>query len=170
MTPESMVRLSSDGSVIGRGRPSTEWRMHCDILNARADVDAVVHTHSTFATTLSTLRRDIPPFHYMVAAAGGDTIRCSGYALFGTAELTALVLEALVGRRACLVGNHGLVALGRSSMQAIAVAVEVEALCEQYWRALQIGEPALLSPSEILQVIEKFKSYGAFALPEGHHE
>ena len=162
MHAEGMVWLSSAGEVAGAGKPSSEWRMHCDILNARPEVHAVVHTHSTFATTLATLRRDIPPFHYMVATAGGDTIRCSGYALFGTAELSRLVLAALEGRTACLLGNHGLVSVGGSLAQAVAIAVEVEALCEQYWRALQIGEPTLLSPSEMRAVIEKFKGYGAF--------
>ncbi len=161
--PDSIVRLQANGMIEGPGTPSSEWRMHCDILNARPDVNAVVHTHSTFATTLSTLRQDIPAFHYMVAVAGGDSVRCSGYALFGTEKLSRLAVLALEGRKACLLGNHGLIALGRSLPEAVAVALEVEALSEQYWRALQLGQPRLLDADEMQEVIEKFRSYGAFS-------
>lgn len=141
-------------------KPSSEWHFHLDIMRQRPEVGAVIHTHSTFATTLACLRRDVPPFHYMIAVAGGDSIRCAPYALFGTPELSAAAQKALEGRRACLLANHGMIALGEDLEQAFDVAVEVEALCEQYLRALQVGEPELLSPQEMKEVFERFRGYG----------
>lgn len=141
-------------------KPSSEWHFHLDIMRQRPEVGAVIHTHSTFATTLACLRRDVPPFHYMIAVAGGDSIRCAPYALFGTPELSAAAQKALEGRRACLLANHGMIALGEDLEQAFDVAVEVEALCEQYLRALQVGEPELLSPQEMKDVFERFRGYG----------
>jgi L-fuculose-phosphate aldolase len=141
-------------------QPSSEWRFHRDLYVNRPDVNAVVHTHSPFATTLACLHRDIPPFHYMIAVAGGDTIRCAPYALFGTQELSDHALKALQGRKACLLANHGMIAVGHDLADAMRIAIEVESLCEQYWRALQIGQPHILSAEEMAQVIEKFKTYG----------
>ena len=160
LKPASMVRMDFDGQVDGPGKPSSEWRFHRDILAARVDVGAIVHTHSRFATVFSCLRREIPAFHYMIAIAGGDNIRCSPYALFGTQALSDHALAALQGRQACLLGNHGLIALGADIKRAVAVAVEVESLCEQYWSALQLGEPHILSAEQMQQVHEKFKTYG----------
>jgi L-fuculose-phosphate aldolase len=145
---------------LGSGKPSSEWRFHRDILASRPDVHAVVHTHSRFATAFSCLQRDIPAFHYMVAIAGGDTIRCAPYALFGTQALSDHALAALQDRRACLLGNHGLIALGTDLKRAVAVAVEVESLCEQYWTALQLGEPLILNTEQMKAVHDKFKTYG----------
>jgi L-fuculose-phosphate aldolase len=155
-----MVLLAGNGDVIGAGRPSTEWRFHRDILASRPDLNAVVHVHSPFATTLACLRLEIPPFHYMIAAAGGTTIRCAPYALFGTQELSDHALAALQQRRACLLANHGMIAAGADLEQAVALCVEVESLCEQYWRARQIAEPAHLSDAQMAEVIEKFRTYG----------
>lgn len=121
---------------------------------------AVVHTHSVYATTLACLRRELPPFHYMIAAAGGSTVRCAGYALFGTQTLSDAALQALRDRKACLLANHGMIALGHNLEAAFAVAVEVESLCEQYLQALQVGEPVLLSEQEMADVIEQFRGYG----------
>jgi L-fuculose-phosphate aldolase len=160
LKPASMVLLAPDGQVVGPGRPSSEWRFHRDILAARPDVNAVVHVHSPFATTLACLGLEIPPFHYMIAAAGGTTIRCAPYALFGTQELSDHALAALRDRKACLLANHGMIALGRDLQQALAVCTEVESLCEQYWRARQLGEPRHLSDQEMRLVLEKFKTYG----------
>lgn len=160
LTPASMVLLAADGQVVGSGRPSSEWRFHRDILAARPDVNAVVHVHSPFATTLACLGLEIPPFHYMIAAAGGTTIRCAPYALFGTQELSDHALTALRDRKACLLANHGMIALGRDLEEALAVCTEVESLCEQYWRARQLGEPRHLSDDEMRLVLEKFKTYG----------
>ncbi len=160
LTADAMVELDFSGAAIGPGRPSSEWRFHRDILLARPEIGAIVHTHSRYATALACLQREIPAFHYMIAVAGGDSIRCAPYALFGTQELSDLALQALQARKACLIGNHGLIALGADLPAALALAVEVEALCAQYWSALQVGEPCLLSSSQMREVLEKFKGYG----------
>lgn len=165
MLASDMVFMNMAGEwELETGRkPSSEWHFHLDILRQRPEVGAVIHTHSTFATTLACLRRDVPPFHYMIAVAGGDSIRCAPYALFGTPALSAAALKALENRRACLLANHGMIALGGDLKQAFDVAVEVEALCEQYLRALQVGEPALLSQQEMAEVFGQFRGYGKWA-------
>lgn len=160
MNAYSMVEMNMHGEAISTGKPSSEWRFHRDIYQARPEVGAVIHTHSTFATTLACLRKDIPPFHYMIAVAGGDTIRCAGYALFGTQALSDLAIKALKERHACLLANHGMITVGKTLQQALDIAKEVETLCEQYWRALQIGEPHILSGEEMQDVFEQFKGYG----------
>lgn len=142
-------------------RPSSEWRFHRDILKARPDVGAVLHAHPPFSTALACLRKDIPAFHYMVAVAGGDVIKCSSYATFGTEELSRAALEALGERNACLLANHGMIACGETPDAALDLAVEVEALAAQYMRALAVGEPQLLDDGEMARVLEKFQAgYG----------
>jgi len=160
MQPEDIVAMSLDGTPRGARIPSSEWRFHRDIYAAQREVGAVVHAHAPFATSLSCLGRDIPAFHYMIAVAGGKDIRCAGYATFGTQELSDQALRALEGRRACLLANHGLIAVGTSLAAALALAVEVEALAEAYWRALQVGTPNLLSDAEMEIVLDKFRTYG----------
>jgi L-fuculose-phosphate aldolase len=160
LAAQAMVAMRFDGQPQGAGKPSSEWRFHRDILVARPEVGGIVHTHSRFATAFACLHRDIPAFHYMIAMAGGDSIRCSPYALFGTQELSDYALKALTGRKACLLGNHGMIALGAELADALALAIEVESLCEQYWSALQLGAPNILSESQMAEVIEKFKGYG----------
>jgi L-fuculose-phosphate aldolase len=160
LTPEKIVCMAPDGSYTGRWLPSSEWRFHVAILAARPEIGAVLHAHSPYATTLACLGRAIPPFHYMVAVAGGADIRCADYATFGTVALAAHAVAALEGRRACLLANHGMIALGETPKAALGLAIEVEALAAQYWRALQIGEPNLLSAAEMQRVLEKFKGYG----------
>lgn len=160
---EDMVEMDMHGLVITEGKPSTEWRFHRDIYQCRPEVAAVVHTHSMFATTLSCLRRDIPPFHYMISIAGGNTIRCAPYELFGTQALSDVAVRALTGRNACLLASHGMIAVGRNLEHALKVSVEVETLCEQYWRAIQVDEPALLSEAEMQAVHEQFKGYGSWS-------
>ena len=164
MSAASMVQMQFDGSYEQGKIPSSEWRFHRDILVSRADINAVVHTHSMFATTLACLHKDIPPFHYMIAVVGGDTIRCAPYALFGSQALSDNALAALIDRKACLLANHGMIALGRDLDDALAVTVEVENLCEQYWRALQLGEPHILSETEMRDVFQQFKGYGKWSL------
>lgn len=164
LTAADMVAMDMSGEVLATdvmesGRPSSEWRFHRDIYAAFPEAEAVVHAHSPFAVALACLRRDMPPFHYMVAMAGGGDIRCAAYATFGTQALSDAVLAALQDRRACLMANHGLVAWGRSLPAALALAREVEALCGQYLRACQVGEPVLLSATEMQEVLEKFKDY-----------
>ena len=165
MTAASMVKMQFDGSYEAEKIPSSEWRFHRDILQSRTDVNAIVHTHSMFATTLACLHKDIPPFHYMIAVTGGDTIRCAPYALFGSQALSDIALVALIDRKACLLANHGMIALGRDLDDALAVTVEVENLCEQYWRILQINpNPPLLTEAEMREVFQQFKGYGKWAV------
>jgi L-fuculose-phosphate aldolase len=158
---ESIVALTMDGSARGPLPPSSEWRIHRDIYRSRPDVAAVVHTHSSAATALSSLRRSIPAFHYMVAKAGGDDIRCARYATYGTEALSRSALAALAGRRACLLANHGLLALGPDLESARLLAEEVEALCEQYILARSIGKPITLPAREMKRVRGKFATYGS---------
>lgn len=165
LTPHDMVRMDFDGTPHGSRPPSSEWRFHRDILAARPEVGAIIHTHAMFATTLACLRREIPPFHYMIALVGGDSIRCAPYALFGSQALSDAALEALQDRRACLLANHGMIALGRDLAHALSIAIEVETLCEQYWRALLAGGPVLLTNTEMADAIEQFKGYGQWKQP-----
>jgi len=157
---ESMVYMDWTGQAEAGKKPSSEWYFHRDILQARPEVNAVVHCHSMFATTIACLARDVPPFHYMIATAGSDDIRCAPYALFGTQALSDVAVSALQDRNACLLAHHGMIALGKRLPQALAMAVEVENLCEQYWRLLQLGEPALLTPDQMREVHAQFKGYG----------
>ncbi len=157
-----LVRMGLDGQVIqGAWAPSTEWPFHRAIYAARADLQAVVHLHSPHATALACLRRGLPAFHYMVAVAGGDSVPCTPYHLFGTQALSKAVAAAFADRNACLMANHGLVAAGTSLAHAAKVAVEIEALCGIYLQALAVGEPILLSGAQMAEVIERFRSYGA---------
>ena len=160
LSAANMVEVNMAGQAISAGKPSSEWRFHRDIYQARPEVHAIVHTHSMFATSLSCLRQDIPPFHYMIAVAGGKDIRCAEYALFGTQALSDAAIGALQDRKACLLANHGMIAIGKTLDQALSVAMEVETLCEQYWRALQVGQPKILSDQEMAEVFEQFKDYG----------
>lgn len=160
MRPESMVAMDFSGKVIGNGKPSSEWHFHLDLLKSRPELNAIVHTHSPHATALACLREDLPAFHYMIAIAGGDSIRCAPYALFGTEALSSNAVAAMKDRKACLLANHGLIAAGRDLEEAMAVAIEIESLCQQYLLARQTGQPVLLSPEEMQAVIERFQSYG----------
>ena len=158
--PADIVFVGKNRNATGKRPPSSEWRFHYDIYRTRKDAQAVVHTHSSFATTIACLGMDVPAFHYMIAVAGGNSIRCAPYATFGTQELSDQALQALSNRKACLLANHGMIAAGDSLKHALALAVEVEALCEQYWRALQIGKPAILPDAEMEVVLAKFRTYG----------
>ncbi|HUJ00279.1 MAG TPA: class II aldolase/adducin family protein [Usitatibacter sp.] len=161
MEPEDIVLVeAASGAARGRRAPSSEWRLHRDIYARRPEAGGVAHTHSPHATTLACLRRPIPPFHYEVAFAGGSDIRCSGYATFGTQALSDGALAALEGRRACLLANHGAVAIGATVEEAVELAERVESLARLYWQALQVGEPVLLDEVEMDRVVEKFRTYG----------
>lgn len=155
-----MVNVGVDGAVTGKRKPSSEWRFHRDIYAARAEAGAIVHTHAPFATALACQHQGIPAFHYMVARFGGADVRCADYATFGTQELSDAIVRALDGRCACLMAHHGMVVFGRDPDHALALAVELETLAEQYWRVLQLGVPKLLDGAEMARVIEKFSSYG----------
>jgi len=160
LAPEDIVRLSADGTPEGRHRPSSEWRFHRDILRDRPDVNAVVHAHPTYATILAIMGLEIPPIHYMVAVAGGPTIRCAPYAIFGSEELSQNAVAALEGRQACLLEHHGAIAVGTSLAKAMWLAVEVETLARQYHGCLQVGTPRLLSEAQIAAVSAKLGTYG----------
>ncbi|HTS86703.1 MAG TPA: class II aldolase/adducin family protein [Usitatibacter sp.] len=160
MEAEDLVFVDAGGKPHGRHAPSSEWRMHHDIFARVADAGAVVHTHSPYATTLACLHKPIPAFHYEVAFAGGNDIRCAGYATFGTQELSDYALAALEGRRACLLANHGQIAWSDDIEHAAVLAEKVEALAQRYCLALQLGEPPLLSDDEMKRVVGKFSSYG----------
>lgn len=159
MCEADLVLLDKDGKVLQGRKPSSEWRFHCDILHARAEIGAVLHMHSTYATTIACLGKDVPAVHYHIAIAGGDSIRCTPYTIFGEQNLSDLALEALHGRKACLLGNHGMIALGKDLDEALSVAQEVEFLCEIYWRTLAVGEPQILSAQQMHAVQEKFVEY-----------
>lgn len=163
MTPEMIAAMPlgrTDGTYRGPLKPSSEWRIHRDILSARPEAGAVVHTHSTYATALAITRRGIPPCHYMVAAFGGEDVRCSDYARFGTQELSDAAIAALEGRNGCLLANHGLITIGASLDKAMWLAVELETLAKQYYLSLQIGGPVLLTDRQIKDVQAGFANYG----------
>lgn len=160
MKPRHVVEMDLDAGYIGEFLPSTEWRMHMDIFRKRPEAQAIVHTHSIHATALACLRKDIPPFHYMIGVGGGTTIRCSDYAEFGTQALSDTMLKALQGRTACLLANHGQIVFGPNLDKALLLAGEVETICHQYWAALQAGTPVILADEQMTTVLARFKTYG----------
>jgi len=140
-------------------KPSSEWRFHRDIYLNKKEAKAIVHAHSPHATAVSAHNKDIPAFHYMIALAGGDNIKCAKYATFGTQELSDNIIEALENRKACLMSNHGQVAYGDNLNSAFELAEEVENICHQYINAIKLGEPKILSSSEMDVILEKVKNY-----------
>ena len=161
LTPDCVVALGADGKAMpGQGKPSSEWRFHRDILAERPEVQAIVHTHSPYATALSMTRQPIPSAHYMVAAFGGGDVRCADYVLFGSQALSDAAVEALEDRMACLLANHGAITLGETLDKALWRAVELETLAHQYVLSLQAGGPVLLSNEEIQEALEAFIGYG----------
>ena len=139
--------------------PSSEWRFHHDIYKNKKEAKAIVHAHSPNATAISSHGKPVPPFHYMVALAGGEDIKCANYATFGTKELSNNVIKALENRKACLMSNHGQVAFGNNLEEAFELALEIENICHQYVIALKIGNPKILSFEEMKKVLEKAKNY-----------
>lgn len=163
MEPEMIASMPLEGEYgawDGPLKPSTEWRFHLDILRARPDTGAVVHTHSTYATVLAIARKPIPACHYMMAAFGGMEIRCAPYATFGTEALSRHAIAALEGRTGCLLANHGMIATGASLDKAMWLAVELETIAKQYYLSLSIGGPVLLGEAEIADTVKSFGSYG----------
>lgn len=159
--PSDIVFVADDGSIPGRQlRPSSEWQFHLAAYQARPDRKALVHTHSMHATILACARKSIPAFHYMVAVAGGKDIPCLPYATFGSLELARHVAEGLKERDACLMANHGQIALGATLAGALELASEVEILAEQYFKVLILGAPHILDDAEMAVILEKFRTYG----------
>jgi L-fuculose-phosphate aldolase len=157
---EDIPLVDLDGRWFGRRLPSSEWRFHRDIFKSRDDVGAIVHTHSTNATALACTGRGIPAFHYMVAVAGGTDIRCAPYCTFGTQALSDAAIAALQGRKACLLANHGVIAVGADLAAALALAGEVENLAAQYCKSLALGDVRILDEMEMRPVLDKFRTYG----------
>ena len=160
MEPDHVVQMDLQGTYAGNILPSSEWRMHLDIYRHFAGAGAVVHVHSPHATAVSCLRREIPPFHYMIGVAGGSTIRCADYARFGSVELSEAMIAAMEDRKACLLANHGMICFSDDLRGALDLAVEIEALCQQFVLANQCGTPALLSDGEMQDVLQRFGAYG----------
>lgn len=160
LRPDDIVYMNMDGSFDHHLLPSSEWRFHRDVLAERADVNAIVHAHPIYATAVAICGMEVPAIHYMIAAAGGPTIRCARYESFGTEELARSVLDALRGRNCALMANHGMIATGSDLAGALWLAGEVETLCRLYAIALQVGTPRVLGAEEIEKIIEKFKDYG----------
>ncbi|MEM7056459.1 MAG: class II aldolase/adducin family protein [Pseudomonadota bacterium] len=163
LEPELIASISldgSDGNWDGPLKPSTEWRFHHRLLQERADAGAVVHAHPIYCTTLAMARKPIPAAHYMVAAFGGNDVRCAGYATFGTEELSDLAIAAIQDRSACLLANHGMITIGETLEKAMWRAVELETLAKQYYHSLLIGGPVLLSDQQMADAHKRFGSYG----------
>jgi len=160
LTAGDIVFVSLSGESEGRWQPSSEWLFHRDIYAQRPEFGAVIHTHSNAATALACLRRDIPPFHYMLALLGGDSLRCATYATFGTQALSDNALFAMKDRKACLLANHGMIAAGKNLAEAYRNTVEVENLSELYLRTLSVGEPVLLTADEFSDAQRQFAGYG----------
>lgn len=163
MTPDSVASVALedvDGAWEGPLKPSTEWRFHRELLRSRQDAGAVVHAHPPYCTALACARKPIPACHYMIAAFGGNDVKCAGYATFGTEELSNLALEAMRDRSACLLANHGMIAIGETLAKAMWRAVELETIARQYCLSLALGGPTILSHAEIGDTLEGFGSYG----------
>ena len=167
MKPADIMKMWMDGTFEGKHRPSSEWRFHRDILRHREDINCVLHCHSIYATTLAVHHKTIPSFHYMTGVAGGTTIRCARYATFGTQELSDAAIEALDGRLACLLGQHGQISLGKSFASALWLAIEVETIARMYVQALTLGEPPILSDDEMARVIGQMQRMSYGQMPEG---
>jgi L-fuculose-phosphate aldolase len=160
-----LVEMEADGTVIGRGVPSSEWAMHAAIYATRPEAGAVVHTHADACTALSCLRKPLPAFHYMVASFGGDDVPCTPFAPFGSDELAGFAADALRDRTACLLGNHGMISWGETLRTAAETALRLEILSRQYILALQAGTPALLSPDELAETRRRYGYYGHSRIP-----
>ncbi len=160
LTIDDIVFVHLSGESQGRWQPSSEWLFHRDIYVGRPEFGAIIHTHSNAATALACLRRDMPPFHYMLALLGGDSLRCANYATFGTQALSDNALIAMKDRKACLLANHGMIAAGYDLADAFKNSVEVENLSELYMRALAVGEPVLLTDDEFADALNRFATYG----------
>ena len=165
MTADRLVRMRTDGSALGEGIASSEWPMHLAILDAHPHVNAVVHAHSDCCVALSCLRKPIPAFHYMIASFGGNDVPCAGYATFGTRALGESAVKALATRKACLLANHGMIAVGGTLEAALNLTVKLETLARQYILACQAGEPAIIPDDEIERVLERYADYGRKRLP-----
>lgn len=160
INPEDVVVLDINGKQIdGDKKPSSEVELHRIFYERRTDIDAIIHTHTMYATTISCLNWTLPPVHYMVALAGLD-VKCAKYATYGTKELAENAYEAMKDRKAVLLANHGLLAGANDLSNAFNITEEIEYCAELYYRAKSIGEPVILSEEEMILMLDKFKTYG----------
>ena len=162
MYPEMLAAMPLDGQgeYLGSHKPSSEWRFHYDLMRTRPEIGAIVHTHSTYATSLAITGRSIPAVHYMIALFGGNEVRCAEYATYGTQALSDQVLKAMKGRKACLLANHGMLVAGETLTKAMWLATELETLAQQYYHALQLGEVVILTAAQMAEVHAKLANYG----------
>ena len=160
MKTDQIVKTYVNGAYKGNWKPSSEWRMHADIYDARPEAKAILHCHAPYATALSCLGKEIPPFHYMIAMTGASTIKCADYALFGTQQLSDNMMEAFGEANTCLLSNHGMTCFAKDLPSVLKLAIEVENLCQQYVLACSVGQPTLLSDAEMEKVFEAFAEYG----------
>jgi len=167
MTVDDIIHMDFDGTYVGSRLPSSEWRFHRDILRHRQDINVVLHCHSTYAVVLACHFREIPAFHYMIGIFGGNTVRCAKYATFGTQQLSEYALEALEGRKACLLGKHGQISLGKNMDQALHMGIELETIAKMYAKALTLGEPAILSDEEMQRVRDQMTRMSYGQMPDG---
>jgi L-fuculose-phosphate aldolase len=165
LTPEKLVVVDLDGRVEGTGIPSSEWQMHTEILKAKVAAQAVVHTHADACVALSCLREPLPAFHYMIAGFGGNEVPCARYEAFGSKALAQAAVEALRGRSACLLANHGMITFAASIGQAVSQTIKLETLVRQYLMARQVGTPILLGEAEMETVRERYRHYGTSLMP-----
>ncbi len=164
VTPDSVIAMALDGTVLeaaGNAAPSSEWAMHAAIYQADPAAQAIVHTHADCCTALACLNEGLPAFHYMIASFGGADVRCAPYVTFGTPELARLATEAMAGRSACLLANHGMLVHAASPRQALTAALRLETLCRQYLLARAAGTPRLLTPAEMEAAMRRFETYAA---------
>ncbi|HUO99642.1 MAG TPA: class II aldolase/adducin family protein [Rhizomicrobium sp.] len=160
MKPEQIVAMDFADRYYGDFYPTSEWRFHSAILGARPDANVVLHSHALHCAILASCRMDIPALHYGIAGAGGDVIKCSGYAPFGTPQLSAEALEALGPRNACLLANHGVIALGTTIAKTLQLLQEIEFLAHHYIGTLLLGKGVPLTKAEMNVVLERYKTYG----------
>jgi L-fuculose-phosphate aldolase len=160
LTADQIVPMRLDGRYEGALKPSSEWQLHAAIFAAAPNAGWIVHTHSDAATALSCLNMKLPAFHYNVAEFGGEDVRCAPYATFGTPALAHLAAQAIAGRSACLLANHGMICHAPTAQAAQAAAIRLEALCRQYLLALSAGRPRLLTQTEMTDAIARYASYG----------
>jgi len=157
---KDIVFVSLDGNFDKKkGIPSSEWKFHQDIYRNKDDAKSIVHSHSTNATAVSTHKKGIPAFHYMVAVAGGHDIKCANYATYGTRNLSKNIIKALKNRKACLIANHGQIVFEDNLTKAFELAEEVENISLQYITSLKLGNPKILSLKEMKKVLSKSKNY-----------
>lgn len=165
LTPDGIVAMDLDGTVSGGGIPSSEWRFHAEILRHRPELQAVVHCHADACVALSCLRQPIPPFHYMIASFGGNSVPCARYAPFGSDALSDAAVEAMQGHNACLLANHGMIAAGSTLDQAVDLTMKLETLARQYILACQLGTPVMLDDAEMAEVHRRYRHYGTATMP-----